>query len=89
MPFLIGYLLSSTLQLFAIIELIEAQTDWLPIVSWLSAFIIAFIPIVGAAVAAYSASLYWQWEVWQVGMAFFWFVPAGTLMLMTHLFDRK
>jgi hypothetical protein len=67
---IIAWLLLGLLQFFAIAAQIDAVLGWGPAPSTIVAFPLAFVPIIGSAIAFFGAMDVWGWNVIVAGVVF-------------------
>lgn len=84
--FYIAYGVVGLIQLFAIADGISYGIGIEGFFSFLLAFIVTYIPILGALCGIYGAVTVWDWGLLQAVLLFFWFIPVA-LMLM--ILDRR
>lgn len=74
--FTIFYFAIGFFQLFAIVDGISYAAGIGQILSFVIAILVTYIPIVGQIFGTYGAMIVWNWEWWQAGALFFWFIPV-------------
>jgi hypothetical protein len=66
------------LQIFAVSDQIQAVLDWPAAPATFAGIVLAFIPIIGNALAFFGAKDQWGWDIWLAALVFF-AAPAATL----------
>ena len=80
---MIGYFAIGILQLAAIFVFFNDVWNWWAVFSFLAAFFIAYIPLLGAAVGTYAAYEVWQWHWYWAFLLFFWpIVLLGVVQML-------
>ncbi len=77
----IGYVVVGFYQLFAIMDGIDYAWGIEGFLGFLIAAFTTYIPLLGSGLGVYGAVHVWDWNIWQAGLLFFWFVPVWLLML--------
>lgn len=89
----IAYLVIGFVQLFAISDGIHYALDLPKILSWILAFVLTYIPLIGSLIGVYGAVNVWDWSLLQAAVLFFWYVPILIVMYMFvglgSLFGRR
>lgn len=67
------------LQIFAVSDQIQSVLEWPAVLATVAGLFIAFIPVVGNAIAFFGATDVWGWNVWIAGIVFF-AAPAVTML---------
>lgn len=67
------------LQIFAVSDQIQAFLDWPAAPATFAGIILAFVPIVGNALAFFGAKDQWGWDLWIAALVFF-AAPAATFL---------
>lgn len=85
----IGYMILGLVQLAAVMAGLEEWVGMHWFFAVVLAFIIAYIPIVGAVVGMMGAMEAWHWEWWQAGGLFFGsLIVIGALFMIAGAADR-
>lgn len=74
------------LQLFAVAEQIQRVTDFGPVLATIGGLLLAFVPVLGGAIAFFGAVDGWGWPPIVAGLVFFAF-PIG--LLLTGFLQRQ
>jgi hypothetical protein len=76
----IAYLAIGLVQLFAIVDGIDAALGVGSFLSYIIAAITTYLPLIGSVAGVYGAVSVWDWSLWQALALFFWYVPFMLLM---------
>ncbi len=75
--FLIAYLAIGLAQLFAVQDWFIGALGWGSVLSFITAVVVTYIPIVGSALGVLGAHDYWGWSWMGALLLFFWYIPIG------------
>lgn len=82
--FIIGFA-----QLFAVQDWIKYTFEVGGFLSFLGAFFVTYIPLLGSILGVLGAHDYWHWSWLWATMLFFWYLPVALLALLAGaVFDR-
>ncbi|MDV2966001.1 hypothetical protein RZ532_08445 [Nitratireductor aquimarinus] len=85
----IAYFVVGIVQLFAIMDGAGYAFDIGGFLSFIIAFFVTYIPLLGSALGVYGAVNAWDWSIWQAAALFFWYVPVLlAVSAFSVVFDR-
>ncbi len=80
--FAIAYFVIGFIQLFAIVDGVGYALNLGAFLSFIVAFFITYIPLLGSILGVYGAVNAWHWDALQAGVLFFWYVPIFLIVLL-------
>lgn len=80
--FFIAYIVIGFVQLFAIVDGVGRALNLGGFISFIIAFFITYIPLLGSALGVYGAVNVWNWSAIQAIILFFWYVPVFLILLL-------
>lgn len=85
----IAYFVIGIVQLFAISDGVGHALNMGKLVSFILAFFLTYIPLLGSALGVYGAVNAWHWSLLQAAALFFWYVPIVILLSALGAFSRR
>jgi len=83
------YFIVGFAQIFAIMDWFKFTLDWGGLISFIAAFFLTYIPLIGSVLGVLGAHDYWGWSwFWSIAL-FFWYLLLFPVFLVIGMFGKR